>query len=80
MEIIRGRFMLRSSVRFARGCMGLIYSGPGVFYFLPSRGQEMDLVIDTASDGSEQRKLVGYIRIVYKNKINRGELSWILLD
>lgn len=69
--------MLRSSVRFARGRIvgfNVLWS---LFYSLPLSGEEADLVIDIASDGNEQRKLV---RIVCKSKINRGECGfrWIL--
>lgn len=69
--------MLRSSVRFARGRIvgfNVLWS---LFYSLPLSGEEADLVIDIASDGNEQRKLV---RIVCKSKINRGEcrFRWIL--
>lgn len=68
--------MLRSSVRFARGRIvgfNVLWS----LYSLPLSGEEADLVIDIASDGNEQRKLV---RIVCKSKINRGECGfrWIL--
>lgn len=69
--------MLRSSVRFARGRIvgfNVLWS---LFYSLPLSGEEADLVIDIASDGNEQRKLV---RIVCKSKINRGKCGfrWIL--
>lgn len=43
-----------------------------LFYSLPLSGEEMDLVIDTASDGNERCKLVGY---VYKSEINMARIS-----
>lgn len=61
--------MLRSSGQVCMGFINVLWS---LFYSLPLSGEEMDLVIDTASDGNERCKLVGY---VYKSEINMARIS-----